>query len=96
MEFLRPPIPPDWEALRASLSLRVKTVREELYGVHGGPLLAEALRIPFRRWHDFESGTVMPAEILLRFIEVTGADAHWLLTGEGEHYQQELDEDTPD
>lgn len=73
-------------ALSSDLAVRVRTIREELYGEHGGPLLAEAVRVPFRTWHGYERGEQIPAEDILRFIEVTDAEPHWLLTGEGPKY----------
>lgn len=77
---------PDWPAVKTALAERVREVREDLYGVHGGPMLAESLRLPFRTWVNYEGGCTIPAEVILRFIESTGADPHWLLTGEGEKY----------
>jgi hypothetical protein len=76
----------EWQTLRLDLAHRVREIREELYGEHGGPLLAEALRIPFRTWHTYEAGRSIPAQSILRFIEVTDAHPHWLLTGQGEKY----------
>lgn len=79
-------MPPDWQTVKEALAQRVRSVREELYGEHGGPLLAEALQLPFRTWHRYESGVTIPAEVILRFIEVTEANPHWLLTGEGPRF----------
>lgn len=76
----------DWQTVKHDLAYRVREVREELYGVNGGPLLAEALRLPYRTWFNYEAGCTIPAQVILRFIEVTRADPHWLLTGEGEKY----------
>jgi hypothetical protein len=76
----------NWQAIKADLARRVREIREELYGEHGGPLLAEALQIPFRTWHNYEAGCTIPAQSILRFIEVTEAHPHWLLTGQGEKY----------
>jgi len=67
---------------------RVRAVREELYGEGGGPSLARALDLPYRTWHNYESGVKVPALVILRFIEETGANPHWLLTGEGERYSR--------
>ena len=37
--------------IRVAMARRLRlAVRVELYGEHGGPLLAEALRLPFRTW----------------------------------------------
>ena len=76
----------NWQTIKADLARRVREIREELYGEHGGPLLAEALQIPFRTWHNYEAGCTIPAQSILRFIEVTEAHPHWLLTGQGEKY----------
>ena len=76
----------NWQTIKADLARRIREIREELYGEHGGPLLAEALQIPFRTWHNYEAGCTIPAQSILRFIEVTKAHPHWLLTGQGEKY----------
>lgn len=73
----------DRQGITLDLARRVREVRVDLYGIHGGPLLAEALQLPFRTWHNYESGCTIPALTILRFMEVTGANPHWLLTGEG-------------
>lgn len=77
----------DWNRLKTGLALRVRDVREELYGEHGGPLLAGAVGVPFRTWLNYEAGLTIPAEVILLFIEETRADPHWLLTGEGRKYE---------
>jgi hypothetical protein len=79
----RPRPLPDWLDVKTALADRVREVREDLYGIHGGPLLAQSLRLPFRTWLNYEAGCTIPALVILRFIELTGADPHWLLTGEG-------------
>ncbi len=76
----------DWLAIKNNLARRVREIREELYGAHGGPLIAQALQVPFRTWLNYESGCTIPAPSILRFIELTGANPHWLLTGRGEKY----------
>ncbi len=86
MEITTPFERPDWQAIKFDLARRVREIRQELYGDHGGPLLAKALQIPFRTWHDYEGGGTIPAHSILRFIKVTDANPHWLLTGEGEKY----------
>lgn len=78
---------PDWWAVKTSLADRVRQVRLELYGEHGGPLLAGALSLPFRTWHNYEQGVTIPAPVMLRFIEQTDADPRWLLTGQGPTYR---------
>jgi RNA polymerase sigma factor (sigma-70 family) len=69
-----------------ALARRVREVRQELYGEHGGRLFARAMRLHYRTWRDCEEGGDIPAPIILRFVELTGTNPHWLLTGEGEKY----------
>jgi hypothetical protein len=68
------------------LGRRVSEVRRERYGESGGPALAEALGLPAATWANYENGVIIPAPVILGFIELTGADPHWLLTGRGERY----------
>jgi len=82
----RLPPQPEWLEVKSGLATRVREVREDLFGEHGGPALAEALRLPFRTWRNYESGCTIPAQVILRFIELTHAHPHWLLTGEGERF----------
>jgi hypothetical protein len=77
----------DWQTLKLELAQRVREVRLDRYGVHGGPILAESLRIPYRTWHNYETGCTIPAPTILQFIELTEANPQWLLTGIGEKYQ---------
>lgn len=81
-----PPYRSDWQTLKLDLAGRIRVLREELYGEHGGPMLAERLRLPYRTWTNYEDGCTIPAQVILKFIDVTGADPHWLLTGEGAKY----------
>jgi len=47
----------------------------------GGPELSRQLGLPTRTWYNYESGITVPAEILLKFIEVTQVEPLWLLHG---------------
>ena len=76
----------DWPMLKLELARRIRLIREEVYGEHGGPMLAKALKIPYRTWFNYETGCTVPAQTILRFIELTDANPSWLLTGEGEKY----------
>ena len=67
----------------ASLAQRLCEIRHDLYGEHGAEALARALNVPIQTWLNYERGVTMPAVVLLEFLEVTEADPHWLLTGEG-------------
>jgi hypothetical protein len=75
-------------SLRRSLSRRLQEGRIERFGGEDSGLaaLADALDLPAATWRNYENGVVMPADVLLKFIEVTRATAHWLLTGNGKRY----------
>ncbi len=79
--------PSDWLSIKMDLASRVRMIREEMFGEHGGPLLAQEIGVPFRTWVNYEEGCTIPAQVILRFIEVTSADPHWLLTGDGDAYR---------
>jgi hypothetical protein len=72
--------------LAGQLAVRIQEIRRELFGEEGIPSLAEAMKLPARTWKDYEAGADLPATFLLGFLEVTGADPKWLLTGRGERY----------
>ncbi len=69
------------------LARRVREIRRDIYGDAGAPMLAEVLDLPARTWVNYESGVIIPATVILHFVEVTGAKSGWLLTGEGERYR---------
>jgi hypothetical protein len=71
---------------RVALASRVRETREELYGKSGGPSLAEALGLPADAWPNYENGVTFPGVVILGLIELTGADPHWLFTGQGDRY----------
>src|SRR6201996_7594660 len=78
--------------VKASISRRLREVRQELFGEHGGPELARRLNLPARTWYNYETGVTVPAEVLLAFIEQTGANPTWLLNGEGTKYRSSHDD----
>lgn len=77
---------PSRDLLQASLARRVREIRRALVGEDGVPLPAEAFDLPARTWRNYEVGVMIPAPVILRFIEISGASPHWLLTGEGEPF----------
>lgn len=79
--------------VKASLSRRLRDVRQELFGEHGGPELARRLNLPARTWYNYETGVTVPAEVLLAFIDQTGANPGWLFGGEGSKYQRGKEDD---
>ncbi|MFO0887881.1 MAG: S24 family peptidase [Isosphaeraceae bacterium] len=81
--------------VKAALSRRLREIRQELFGDHGGPELARRLGLTPRIWYNYETGVTVPAEILLAFIEQTGANPSYLISGEGPKYRRPSDEPLP-
>jgi transcriptional regulator with XRE-family HTH domain len=79
--------------VKARISARLREIRQELFGEHGGPELARRLNLPARTWYNYETGVTVPAEVLLMFIEQTGVNPLWLLTGRGPRYRRNLEDD---
>ncbi|WP_337173898.1 S24 family peptidase [Paludisphaera sp.] len=79
------------ESLRAKLELaeRLTALRLELFGERGGPEMARKLGIPVRTWYNYEGGVTVPAEVILKVIELTSAEPGWLLHGKGPKFQPE-------
>jgi hypothetical protein len=73
---------------RASLGRRLREVREDLNGELGPQALADTLQIPLRTWLNYESGVTVPADVVLGLIAFAHVNPHWLLTGEGNRYEQ--------
>ncbi len=78
----------DTPVITASISRRLREIRQELFGEQGGPELARRLNLPARSWYNYETGVSVPAEVLLAFVEQTGADPWWVLTGKGSKYRR--------
>lgn len=76
---------------RADLARRLREVREVLYGADGIPALSLTLGLPPRTWSNFERGIMAPADVILRFLQVTDASPHWLLSGEGDRFLSRSD-----
>jgi hypothetical protein len=76
----------------AELAPRIREIRLDRFGEDGIAGLSEALKIPARTWSNIESGVQISGWIILQFIELTRVEPHWLLTGEGERYQNQSGE----
>jgi Helix-turn-helix domain len=72
---------------KSLLAARLREVREERFGADVR-VLAAIVGVPDRTWRRYEEGVTIPGEILLRFIEAVGVEAHWLLTGLGRKYAE--------
>ncbi len=70
----------------SGLAFRVREIRQEMFGEHGGPLLAGQLGIPFRTWVEYEAGRTIPALTILRLVELTHVNSRWLQSGRGDKY----------
>ena len=69
------------------LAERLRAIRVELFGERGGSEMARRLTLPVRTWYNYESGVTVPAEIILRFIELTCVEPVWLLHGTGARFR---------
>src|SRR5947209_8555193 len=78
---------PEAIRIKCSLSERLRMIRTEKFGERGGPELARRLGIPVRTWYNYEAGVTVPAEIVLRFVELTSVEPLWLLHGRGSKYR---------
>src|SRR5436190_19758506 len=78
------------ESVRAKLALaeRLAALRSELFGDRGGPEMARQLGIPVRTWYNYEGGVTVPAEVILKIIELTSVEPAWLLHGKGPQFRQ--------
>jgi hypothetical protein len=77
------------ESVRAKLDLaeRLGALRSELFGDRGGPEMARRLNIPVRTWYNYEGGVTVPAEVMLKIIELTSVEPIWLLHGKGPKFR---------
>jgi Peptidase S24-like len=79
---------PESIRVKHGLSDRLRSLRTEFYGERGGPDLARTLGIPVRTWYNYENGVTVPAEIILRIVELTSVEPVWLLRGDGPKYRE--------
>ena len=78
---------PDSVRAKYALAERLRMLRAELYGDRGGPELARQLGLPIRTWYNYESGVTVPAEVVLKIIELTSVEPIWLLHGKGPKFR---------
>lgn len=78
--------------VKAQISSRLREIRQELFGEHGGPELARQLDLPARTWYNYETGVTVPAEVLLSFIDQTSTNPVWLLSGKGPKFRDAVQE----
>ena len=71
-----------------ALAERLANLRSELFGERGGPEMARRLGIPVRTWYNYEAGVTVPAEVILKIIELTSIEPSWLLHGKGSKFRQ--------
>ncbi len=78
---------PESVRVKCHLSERLREVRVELHGERGGSEMARRLGLPIRTWYNYESGVTVPAEVILRFVELTSVEPPWLLHGKGPKFR---------
>jgi phage repressor protein C with HTH and peptisase S24 domain len=78
---------PEAVRVKCYLAERLRQVRVDLYGERGGSEMARRLGLPVRTWYNYEAGVTVPAEVLLRFVELTSVEPMWLLHGRGPQYR---------
>jgi len=49
--------------------------------------MARRLAIPVRTWYNYEGGVTVPAEVVLKIIELTSVEPAWLLHGKGPKFR---------
>jgi len=86
---------PDSVRAKYALAQRLTALRSELYGDRGGPELARQLGLPVRTWYNYESGVTVPAEVVLRIIELTAVEPMWLLHGKGPKFRDAATDGRP-
>jgi hypothetical protein len=80
--------------VRAALAERIVSLRSELFGQRGGAEMSRLLGLPLRTWYNYEAGTAIPAEVVLRIIELTAVEPGWLLHGRGPKYRRTRPEES--
>lgn len=73
---------------RSEFARRIREIRLISHGPHGVPMLAGELGLPPRTWQNYEAGVIMPALVLLKFLQATDASPAWLLSGDGPKYSR--------
>ncbi len=81
---------PQMVRTKCSLAERLSKIRGELFGDRGGPEMARRLGLPVRTWYNYEAGVTVPAEVVLKIIEMTSVEPMWLLHGRGPKYRPRL------
>ncbi len=71
---------------RLPIAERVRAIREEVFGEFGVYQMADAMGLHSRTWLNYEAGCTIPAHVILKFIDLTAAHPHWLLTGDGDRF----------
>lgn len=79
---------PDAIRTKWQLADRLRTIRVEQFGEHGLATFAQLLDVPVRTWYSYEAGVTVPAEVLLKFVQLTSVEPGWLLHGREPKYQR--------
>jgi hypothetical protein len=72
--------------LEAALAERLREIRSDCCGEHGTDFVARSIGAPPQTWQNYEASAVIPGVAILKFIDLTTVNPHWLLTGHGPKY----------
>src|SRR5258707_15377787 len=78
---------PDLVKVKCGVAERLRELRTIGFGERGGPELARQLGLPVRTWYNYESGVTVPAEVILKIVELTSVEPIWLLHGKGPKFR---------
>jgi len=67
---------------KSAIIARIRVLRESYVGKRGKALFSNKLGISPSTYNYYERDRLAPAPILYRICQITGADIHWLLTGQ--------------
>jgi hypothetical protein len=79
-------MPSNHQVSRSNFARRLREFRVECWGEASA--LAAKLGLPELTWRNYERGVTMPAEVLLRLIDVSGVEPAWLLNGRGPMFRR--------
>lgn len=68
---------------RKAIGERLRALRIARCGESGSRTFARELHVPDRSWANYERGTAISGEVLLRVMILTGVSPQWLYDGTG-------------
>src|SRR5262249_29739694 len=81
------PSGPESLSSREQLAARLIFLRTSLDGPMGARAFSQRICVTVDEWYAYEAGAPVPAEVLIRVIEVTHASPEWLAQGTGPRFR---------